>query len=65
MVRELTYTIVNTLIQRIEVHNKDKYDCHSYVKVDTYFTAVGTIDIPTEKELERLRADFQKSRQFA
>lgn len=65
MVRELTPTIVNTLIQRIEVHNKDMYDGHSHVKVDIYFTAVGMIDIPTEKELEQLRTDFQKSRQSA
>lgn len=44
--RELTPTIVNSLIQRIEVHNNDKYDGHCHVKVDIYFTAVGMIDIP-------------------
>lgn len=42
-VKELTSTLVNALIQRIEVHN--------YVKVDIYFTAVGMIDIPTEEEI--------------
>ena len=49
--RELTPTIVNSLIQRIEVHNNDKYDGHCHVKVDIYFTAVGMIDIPDEKEI--------------
>ena len=49
--KELTPTIVNSLIQRIEVHNNDKYDGHCHVKVDIYFTAVGIIDIPDEKEI--------------
>ncbi len=49
--RELTPTIVNSLIQRIEVHNNDKYDGHCHVKVDIYFTAVGMIDIPDKKEI--------------
>ncbi len=50
-VKELTPTIVNSLIQRIEVHNNDRYDGHCHVKVDIYFTAVGIITIPTEEEI--------------
>ena len=46
-VNELTPTIVDSLIDRIEVHNKDKSSGHCYVKVDIYFSAVGMIDIPT------------------
>ncbi len=49
--KELTPTIVNSLIQRIAVHNNDKYDGHCHVKVDIYFTAVGIIDIPDKKEI--------------
>lgn len=49
-IKELTPTLVNTLIERIEVHNNDKSSGHCYVKVDVYFTAVGMIDIPTEQE---------------
>ena len=49
--KELTPTLVNSLIKRIEVHNSDKSSGHSHVKVDIYFTAVGMIDIPTEKEI--------------
>lgn len=51
---ELTATLVNTLIQRIEVHNNDKSNGHCYVKVDIFFTAIGLIDIPTEDELKAL-----------
>ena len=50
-IKELTPTLVNSLIARIGVHNSDKSDGHSHVKVDIYFTAVGMIDIPTEKEI--------------
>lgn len=50
-IKELTPTLVNSLIERIEVHNSDKSSGHSHVKVDIYFTAVGMIDIPTEKEI--------------
>ena len=50
-IKELTPTLVNSLIERIEVQNSDKSSDHSHVKVDIYFTAVGMIDIPTEKEI--------------
>ena len=60
MVRKLTPTIVNTLIQRIEIHNNDKSSGHCYVRVDIYITAVGMIDIPTKQELEKLRANYLK-----
>ena len=40
-VRELTPALVNSLIERIEVHNNDKYDGHCHVKVDIYFITVG------------------------
>lgn len=50
-VKELTPTLVNSLIERIEIHNNDKSGGHCYVKVDIYFTAAGMIDIPTEEEI--------------
>ena len=52
--RELTPEIVNMMIQRIEVHNNDKYDGHCHVKVDIYFTGVGLFERPTEQELQTL-----------
>ena len=59
--KELTPTIVNSLIQRIEVHNNDKSSGHCYVKVDIYFTAVGIIDIPDEKEISEIISNSRKS----
>ncbi len=59
-VKELTPTLVNSLIQRIEVHNNDKSSGHCYVKVDIYFTAVGMIDIPTEKEIQSMMKEIRE-----
>lgn len=50
--KELTPTIVNTLIKRIEAHNSEKgEDGLKHVPIDISFTAVGIINILTEKEL--------------
>ena len=50
--KELTPTIVNTLIKRIDVHNGVKDDNGvKHVPIDISFTAVGIINVPTEKEL--------------
>lgn len=62
--KELTPTIVNSLIQRIEVHNNDKSSGHCYVKVDIYFTAVGMIEIPDEKEILEIISKIQESPQM-
>ena len=63
--RELTPTIVNSLIQRIEVHDNDKYDGHCHVKVDIYFTAVGMIDIPDEKGILDIINKIQNNPQMS
>lgn len=62
--REHTPTIVNSLIQRIEVHSNDKYDGHCHVKVDIYFTAVGIICIPDEKEILDIINKIQENPQM-
>lgn len=62
-IQELTPTIVNSLIERIEVHNNDKSSGHCHVKVDIYFTAVGMIDIPTEKEIQAMVEEIRKNLQ--
>lgn len=60
---ELTPTLVNSLIRRIEVHNNDKSGGHCYVRVDIYFTAIGLIDIPTEDEIKSLMEKIQSNPQ--
>lgn len=48
--KELTTTIVNTLIKRIEVHNSEKgEDGLKHVPIGISFTSAGIINIPTEK----------------
>ncbi len=60
---ELTPTLVNSLIERIEVHNNDKSSGHCYVKVDIYFTAAGMIDIPTEQKILAIMEKIRKNPQ--
>ncbi len=62
-IKELTPQMVNSLIERIEVHNNDKSSGHCYVKVDIYFTAVGMIDIPTEQEIRAMIEEIKKNPQ--
>lgn len=62
-INELTPTFVNSLIERIEVHNNDKSSGHCYVKVDIYFTAVGMIDIPTEQKILAMMEEIQTNPQ--
>jgi len=62
-IQELTPTLVNSLIERIEVHNNDKSSGHCHIKVDIYFTAVGMIDIPTEKEIKAMVEEIRKNPQ--
>ena len=62
-VNELTPTIVNSLIDRIEVHNNDKSSGHCYVKVDIYFSAVGMIDIPAAEEIRAMIEEIKKDPQ--
>jgi ssDNA-binding Zn-finger/Zn-ribbon topoisomerase 1 len=62
-VNELTPTIVNSLIDRIEVHNNDKSSGHCYVKVDIYFSAVGMINIPTAEEIRAMIEEIKKDPQ--
>ena len=57
--RSLTPELVNTLIRRIEIHNAEKIDGKRHVQVDIYFTAVGMINLPTEKELQKMMAEIQ------
>ncbi len=63
--KELTPTIVNTLIKRIEVHNSIMVDGVKRVPIDIHFTAVGLISLPDEKELleliEEIKANPLKS----
>ena len=53
--KELNGTIVNTLIQRIEVFNPVKVNGKRHVPVKIYFTAVGILDIPDEDEILKIR----------
>lgn len=64
-VKQLTPEMVDTLIQRIEVHSKEKVNGRNQVKVDIYFTAVGMVSIPTETEIKAAMEEIQRNRKQA
>ena len=62
--KELTPTIVNKLIRRIEVHNPEKKYARKSVKVDIYFTAVELVSIPDEQEIWRMMEQMRSASQL-
>ena len=59
-VGHLTPEIVNTVIQRIEVHSRDRSHSHNKVRVDIYYTAIGLFDLPSHEELLKLSTEVHK-----
>lgn len=53
-IHELTSTIVNTLIDRIEVHEAEIIDGRKNVRIDIFYSAVGLIRIPTDTEISKI-----------
>lgn len=52
---------LDVIISRIY---NDKYDGHCHVKVDIYFTAIGIIDIPDEKDILDIVHKIQENPQM-
>lgn len=58
--KELTPTLVNTLIKRIEVHNSTiDENGVKHVPVDIHFTAVGIINIPDSDEILQIMEEIR------
>ena len=62
-ISELTPTLVNTLIQKIEIFNPFRIDGVKHVPIKIHFTAVGIIDIPDEKEILKVIQQIQDGAQ--
>ncbi|MDL2287925.1 DUF4368 domain-containing protein [Oscillospiraceae bacterium OttesenSCG-928-F05] len=56
-ITELTPTILNEFISRIEIHAPDKSSGKRVQQIDIYYNAVGVVNIPTPDELEALKAE--------
>ena len=62
-ITELTPTVLNEFISRIEVHAPDKSTGKRIQQVDVYYNAVGVIDIPTPEEMDILQAEYAAHKQ--
>ena len=56
-ITELTPTILNEFIQRIDIHAPDKSSGKRVQQIDIFYNAVGVIDIPAPGELEAMIAE--------
>ena len=58
-ITELTPTLVNTLIKRIEVFDGVKIDGKKHVPIKIHFTAAGIVDIPDENEILQVMEEIR------
>ena len=58
-IEELTPTVLNEFIQRIEVHAPEKASGKRTQQIDIFYNAVGVIDIPTQEELAAMEAEYK------
>ena len=56
-IKELTPAMVNTLIERIVVH--DRKENERKIQVDIYYTAIGLLHIPSEEEISKIIKEIQ------
>ena len=64
-IAELTPTILNEFIQRVEVHAPDKSSGKRVQQIDIFYNAVGVIEIPAPGELDALLAQRQQDHKSA
>ena len=60
-IEELDEKTVNTLINKIEVFERVKINGKLHLPVKIHFTAVGFIDVPTEKEILRVMEEIRNN----
>lgn len=59
-IKELTPTIINRLIQRIEFHQNEKKRSRNNVKVYIYVIEVGLFELPVEEQLLKMIDKIKK-----
>ena len=60
-IEEVDEKMINTLISKIEVFERVKIDGKLHLPVKIHFTAVGIIDVPTEKEILRVMEEIRNN----
>ena len=60
-IEEIDEKTINTLISKIEVFERVIIDGKRHLPVKIHFTAVGIIDVPTEKEILRVMEEIRNN----
>lgn len=59
---DLTAELVNSLIQRIEVHKPVKRGRENIIPIDIYFTGIGLFTVPEAEEIASIQAEMREAR---
>lgn len=58
-ITEPNQTLVNKLIQRIEIHSNEKKHSRGGVKIDIYFTVVVMVSLYDKQELQKIMEEVR------
>ncbi len=57
---ELTPKILNSFVDKIVVHEREKKDGKRTQKIDIYYSYVGIVDIPTDEEMWKMEQEYMQ-----
>lgn len=57
---ELTPEILNTFVDKIVIHEREKKDGKRTQKIDIYYSYVGIVDIPTDEEMREMEKAYMQ-----
>lgn len=57
---ELTSEILNTFVDKIVVHEREKKDGKRTQDIDIYYSYVGIVDIPTDEEMREMEQEYEQ-----
>ncbi|MCI8749334.1 MAG: DUF4368 domain-containing protein [Lachnospiraceae bacterium] len=57
---ELTPEVLNTFVDKIVVHEREKKDRKWTQKIDIYYSYVRIVDIPTDEEMWKMEWEYMQ-----
>ena len=57
---ELTPEILNAIVDKIVIHEREKKDGKRTQQIDIYYSYVGIVDIPTDEEMREMEREYMR-----
>ena len=54
----LTPEVLNAFVDKIVIHEREKKDGKRTQQIDIYYSYVGIVDIPTDKEMREMEKEY-------